>query len=218
MQSKQKKAQVAAAVCDLVGSEEVIGIGSGSTVSCFIEALASRSQPPAVVPASEASAACARACGLEVRDLNDTGTLVVCVDGADEATQHRALIKGGGGALTREKILVAASRRFICIIDGSKLVNVLGHGFPVAIEVLPMARAFVARQLVTMGASPALRTGYVTDNGNVIIDVQGLKLTDPAAVETQLNQVPGVISNGLFAVRRADMLLVAGADGVQTIT
>lgn len=209
--------QAAQAACAMLAGEQVIGIGSGSTVACFIEVLAQRPNRPTVVPASDSSERLARDAGLQTLSLNDSGTLDLYIDGADEATRHRSLVKGGGGALAREKVIASASRKFICIIDDSKMVDVLGRNFAVPVEVLPMARSYVSRMLVAMGATPELRPDYLTDNGNLVLDVLGLHLLDPGQVERDLNQIAGVVCNGIFAARPADMLLVAGGSGVETI-
>jgi len=168
------------------------------------------------VSSSEASSARLRAAGIAVADLNELDELELYIDGADEATRARQLIKGGGGALTREKIIAAAARRFVCIVDDSKMVPVLGR-FPLPVEVIPMARSLVARRLAAAGGRPLWREGFVTDNGNHILDVHGLTITDPAALERELDQITGVVTVGLFAVRPADVLLVGGADGVATL-
>lgn len=188
-----------------------LGIGTGSTVDFFIEGLATRRDAIAgVVSSSERSSARLRALGFDVSDLNHCDTLDLYVDGADECDAHRRLIKGGGGALTREKIVASASRRFVCIIDASKVVDVLGR-FPVPIEVLPMARSLVARALVALGGQPVWREGFVTDNGNPILDVHGWSITDPVALETELNQLTGVVCVGLFARRPADEVIIGRA-------
>ncbi len=213
-----RKQRAAEAALELVADGTVIGVGTGSTVNFFIEGLASlRGRIAGAVSSSEASTQRLRAHDIPVLDLNATGELPLYVDGADEATRDFALIKGGGGALTREKIVAAASRRFACIIDEQKLVDRLGR-FPVPVEVIPMARGHVARQLLRLGGQPALREGMVTDNGNHILDVRGLQITDPAALETEINQIAGVVSVGLFARRPADVLLVGTTDGVVTLT
>ena len=213
-----RKQRAAEAALDLVADGTVVGVGTGSTVNFFIEGLASlRGRIAGAVSSSEASAQRLRAHDIPVLDLNATGELPLYVDGADEATRDFALIKGGGGALTREKIVAAASRRFACIIDEQKLVDRLGR-FPLPVEVIPMARGHVARQLLRLGGQPALREGMVTDNGNHILDVRGLQITDPAALETEINQIAGVVSVGLFARRPADVLLVGTTDGVVTLT
>jgi ribose 5-phosphate isomerase A len=200
-----------------VEDDMTVGVGTGSTVNHFIAALASRKGYIAgAVSSSEASSKRLRELGIPVMDLNATGGCDVYVDGADEVTEHLAMIKGGGGALTREKIVAQASRRFVCIADASKLVPVLGK-FPLPVEVIPMARSLVARQIVGLGGRPVLREGFVTDNGNVILDVHGLAITDPAALESELNQLPGVVTNGLFARRPADVLLLGTPQGVKRI-
>ena len=213
-----RKQRAAEAALDLIEDGSVIGVGTGSTVNYFIEGLASlRGRIGGAVSSSEASAQRLRAHAIPVLDLNATGELPLYVDGADEATRGFALIKGGGGALTRENIVAAASRRFVCIIDDQKLVERLGR-FPLPVEVIPMARGHVARQLLRLGGQPALREGVVTDNGNHILDVRGLSITDPVALETEINQIAGVVTVGLFARRPADVLLVGTAHGVVTLT
>jgi ribose 5-phosphate isomerase A len=217
MTQDDKKRQVAEAALAYVEDDAVVGVGTGSTVNFFIEKLAAvRGRIAGAVSSSEASTALLRRLGIAVVDLNSVGELGVYIDGADEATHHRALIKGGGGALTREKIVAAASRRFICLIDDSKLVDVLGT-FPLPIEVIPMARSYVGRQLAGLGGKPELRAGVTTDNGNLIIDVHGLKILEPAKLEADLNQITGVVCNGLFARRPADLLLVGRDSGVEKI-
>ncbi|MGD8346334.1 MAG: ribose-5-phosphate isomerase RpiA [Lysobacterales bacterium] len=214
----QQKQQVALAALDRVREDSVLGVGTGSTVNCFIEALAERRfRLEAAVSSSDATTALLQKAGIEVVELNHAGTLDLYVDGADEFDAHCRLIKGGGGALTREKIVAAASRRFICIVDESKKVGVLG-AFPLPVEVIPMARSYVARQIVAMGGQPELREDFVTDNGNVILDCHNMDLVDPVAVEKKLNNLPGVVTNGLFALRPADTVLMATAGGVQEIT
>jgi ribose 5-phosphate isomerase A len=210
----KKAAAEAALAC--VEDDTVVGVGTGSTVNFFIDALASRrARIAATVASSEASAKRLRDLHIPVRELNDTDGCDVYVDGADEVTEHLAMIKGGGGALTREKIVAAASRKFVCIADASKLVPVLGR-FPLPVEVIPMARSFVARQLVKLGGMPELRQGVTTDNGNVILDVRNLTILDPVELESTINQIPGVVTNGLFARRPADVLLLATPEGVKT--
>ena len=214
---QQQKQQVAEAALTWVREDSVLGVGTGSTVNCFIDVLAASGlRLEAAVSSSEATTARLRALGIEVRELNTTGTLDVYIDGADEFDAHRRLIKGGGGALTREKIVAAASRKFVCIVDESKKVGVLGR-FPLPVEVIPMARSYVARQLVAMGGQPELREGLVTDNGNVILDVHNLDLVDPAAAEQRINNLAGVVTCGLFALRPADVVLMATADGVKQL-
>ncbi len=192
-----------------------LGVGTGSTVNFFIDALAEKAgHLTTVVSSSEASTERLQNLGIEVSDLASAGDLDLYVDGADEATKHLHLIKGGGGALTREKIIAGASRRFICIIDDTKLVGILGK-FPLPVEVIPMARSFVARQLVKAGGQPIWRENFLTDNGNHILDVHNLKIPSPLEVENSLNQIPGVVTIGLFAQRSADVLLVSTDDGVK---
>jgi len=195
----------------------VIGVGTGSTVNHFIDGLAEiTDQFSGAVSSSEASTRRLESHGIEVLDLNDVGELAIYVDGADEADGALNLIKGGGGALTREKIVAAASRSFICIADDSKLVDVLGS-FPLPVEVIPMARAYVSRCLSALGGKPVLREGFITDNGNVILDLHGLQIDDPAALESAINQITGVVTNGIFARRPADLLLLGTAGGVKTL-
>jgi ribose 5-phosphate isomerase A len=213
-QQQNQKQQVAEAALSWVQSDSVLGVGTGSTVNCFIEALAaSGKRIEAAVSSSEESTRLLKSHGIEVTDLNLSGTLDMYIDGADEFDAHRRLIKGGGGALTREKIITAASRKFVCIVDESKKVGVLGK-FPLPIEVIPMARSFVARQVVAMGGQPELRQDFITDNGNVILDVHNMDLVDPVAVEKQLNNLPGVVTVGLWALRPADIVLMATPTGV----
>ena len=215
-QNDQKQAAAEAAL-DFIESGEILGVGTGSTTNFFIDALAKvKGKIDGVVSSSEASSEKLRAIGLPVMDLNRTGDLSLYVDGADEATKHLHLIKGGGGALTREKIVASASRRFVCIADQSKLSDHLGS-FPLPLEVIPMAQSLVARKIIAMGGQPELRSGFTTDNGNLILDVKNLDLTDPSSMEAKLNLLPGVVDNGLFAVRRADVLLVGTSDGVDQI-
>ena len=195
----------------------IIGVGTGSTVNCFIDVLAGvRERIGAAVSSSNATTTRLQAIGIKVLDLNDVDGLNFYVDGADEATRARHLIKGGGAALTREKIVTAAASQFVCIVDDTKVVPHLGK-FPLPIEVIPMARALVARQLVAIGGRPVWRQGVVTDNGNHILDVHDLLITDPPALEQQLNQVAGIVTVGLFANRPADVLLVAGSQDVEVI-
>lgn len=217
MNQDQKKQQAAAAALEFVGDGAVIGVGTGSTVNHFIDGLAGlRHRVAGAVSSSEASTRRLQQHGIPVLDLNATGELEVYVDGADEATRDLHLIKGGGGALTREKIVAAASRRFVCIVDDQKLVARLGR-FPLPVEVIPMARAYVARQLARLGGEPAWREGVVTDNGNHLLDVHELSITDPAGLEAEINQVAGVVTVGLFARRPADVLLVGTPSGVLTL-
>jgi ribose 5-phosphate isomerase A len=214
----QQKQEVAAAALAYVQDDSVLGVGTGSTVNCFIEALlASGRRIEAAVSSSQATTRLLEAGGIEVRELNLAGTLDLYIDGADEFDPYLRLIKGGGGALTREKIIAGASRQFVCIVDESKKVGVLGR-FPLPVEVIPMARSFIARQLVAMGGQPELRQNFVTDNGNVILDVHNMDLVDPVGVEKRLNNLPGVVTCGLFALRPADRVLMATASGVETLT
>ena len=217
MDADARKKAAAHAALEFVEDGMLVGVGTGSTVNHFIALLAERRHRiSGAVSSSDASTGLLRAAGIEVVELNDAGDLPLYVDGADEATRHLHLIKGGGGALTREKIVAAASRRFVCIVDDSKLVSVLGR-FPLPVEVIPMARSLVARKLVGMGGQPVYREGFATDNGNVILDVHNLKISDPVALEAEIGLLAGVVSVGLFARRGADLLLVAGADGVRTL-
>ena len=217
MTQDEKKRKVAEAALAYVENDAVIGVGTGSTANYFIEQLARiKGRIAGAVASSQATAALLKKHGIEVVELNDQFELSVYVDGADEATRHRQLIKGGGGALTREKIVAAASRKFVCIVDDGKLVDVLGR-FPLPVEVIPMARSYVGRQLVKLGGQPQYRAGAVTDNGNLVLDVHNLQILDAVKLETELNQIAGVVCNGLFARRPADVLLVGTDSAVQTI-
>ena len=217
MNQDDKKHAVARAALEFVVPGELVGVGTGSTADAFTDALATmKGRIDGAVASSEATAARLAGHGIRVVDLNAAGELPVYVDGADEATRHRHLVKGGGGALTREKIVAAAARKFVCIVDESKLVDRLGV-FPLPIEVIPMARSLVARAVVRLGGRPELRTGFVTDNGNQILDVHGLDILDPPALESELNQLAGVVTNGLFARRCADVVLVGTGQGVRRI-
>lgn len=210
-----KKQRAAIAALEQIASKTIIGVGTGSTVSFLIEGLAAcPGLVRGAVSSSEGTSARLRSIGVPLVDLNDITALDLYIDGADEASPARQLIKGGGGALTREKIIAAAARRFVCIIDDSKLVATLGR-FPLPIEVIPMARALVARALEARGGRPVWREGFVTDNGNQILDVHGLRITDPVALERELNQICGVVTVGLFALRPADELLIGTAEGVE---
>ncbi len=196
----------------------VLGIGTGSTVNQLIEVLKDRKiQLKGAVSSSNQTAAALRLARIPELDLNSEGDLSLYIDGADEATASGMLIKGGGAALTREKVVAAASAKFVCIIDDSKLVDVLGPGFPLPVEVVPMARSYVAREIVKLGGQPVLRSGVVTDNGNVILDVHHLRITDPVGFETAVDRIAGVVTVGLFARRHADVLLIASDDGVTTL-
>ncbi len=218
MSVNEKKRRAAEAAIPYIVPGMVLGIGTGTTVAQLIQVLKDRKiQLEAAVASSRQTAAALKACGIPETDLNAEGDLDLYIDGADEATARGVLIKGGGAALTREKIIAAASRKFVCIIDDAKLVAQLG-AFPLPVEVIPMARSYVARRLVKLGGTPVWREGTVTDNGNVILDVHGLRLADPAAMEDAINGIAGVVTVGLFAHRGADVLLVAGDSGVKTIT
>lgn len=217
MSQDEKKKAVAQAALDQVSSGDILGVGTGSTANFFIDALAGiRGKLEGAVASSEATAEKLKSHGIRVLDLNDAGGVAVYVDGADEATRHRHLIKGGGGALTREKIVAAAAEKFVCIIDDSKLVDRLG-AFPLPVEVVPLARSYVARQLRGLGGQPEWRRDFVTDNGNVILDVKNLDIVNPPELEGDLNQLAGVVTNGLFARRPADLLLVGTPDGVDSL-
>jgi len=211
------KQQVARAAVEYVRGG-IIGVGTGSTANYFIDELAKvKSRIDGAVASSEGTAQRLRSQGIQVLDLNNVspGDLEIYVDGADEITEHFHMIKGGGGALTREKIVAAVAQKFICICDASKRVPVLGN-FPLPVEVLPMARSHVARELVRLGGQPKLREGFTTDNGNVILDVSNLNIPDPVAMEARINQIVGVVTNGLFAARPADVLLLSTQEGVKT--
>jgi len=218
MTQEEQKQAAAEAALEFIELGDVVGVGTGSTTNYFIDALVQvKGKLEGAVASSEASAARLTAIGIPVLDLNRTGDLSLYVDGADEATKNLHLIKGGGGALTREKIVASASRKFVCIVDESKLSDVLGS-FPLPVEVIPMAQSLVSRKLIGMGGLPELRPDLTTDNGNVILDVRNLDLTDPMTVETALNAIAGVVDNGIFAQQRADVLLVGRASGVDHIT
>jgi ribose 5-phosphate isomerase A len=211
-----KKQRAAHAALELVPLGATIGVGTGSTVNFLIDLLATRPGLVRIaVSSSEGSSARLRAAGISVVDLNELSDLDLYIDGADEANPARQLIKGGGGALTREKIVAAAARRFVCIVDDTKIVSVLGR-FPLPVEVIPMARELVARQLVARGGRPVWRQGFVTDNGNQILDVHGLTIADPVTLERELDQISGIVTVGLFAARPADLLLIGTSQGVET--
>ncbi|MCA3071994.1 MAG: ribose-5-phosphate isomerase RpiA [Rhodocyclaceae bacterium] len=215
-QDELKRSAAKAAIAH-VPENAVIGVGTGSTVDFFIAELAAmKGRIEGAVSSSEGSSAKLKAAGIRVIDLNSVDEVAVYVDGADEIDARMRMIKGGGGALTREKIVAAVATRFVCIVDEKKLVGTLGR-FPLPIEVLPIARSHVGRQVARMGGQPSLRAGFVTDNGNLILDVHGLKMHDPVALESELNQIAGVVCNGLFARRPADIALVASAGGVRTL-
>ncbi|HET6603452.1 MAG TPA: ribose-5-phosphate isomerase RpiA [Xanthomonadaceae bacterium] len=208
MSANEHKRQAAERAAALVEEGSIVGVGTGSTVAFFIEALARRRADIAgAVSSSEQSTRALQAAGIEVLDLNAVGPLRLYVDGADECDRHRRLIKGGGGALTREKVIAAASERFVCIIDPAKQVDVLGR-FPLPVEVIPMARSHVARQLAALGGQPVWREGTLTDNGNWILDLHGLRIVDPVGLERDINQIAGVVTVGLFAARPADVVIV----------
>jgi ribose 5-phosphate isomerase A len=214
LENKRRAAQAALA---WLARHEVIGIGTGTTVAPFIELLAAdRGNLKAVVSSSNQSTRLLEAAGIPVLDLNEVGELPLYVDGADEANSTRQLIKGGGGALTREKIIAEVAKVFVCIADASKLVATLGS-FPLPVEIIPMARMLVSRRLTAMGGRPVLRAGFITDNGNHILDVHGLSIVDPVALESALNQIPGVVTVGLFAQRSADVLLIGTDKGVKQL-
>ncbi|GAB1050283.1 MAG: ribose-5-phosphate isomerase RpiA [Shewanella algae] len=215
-QDKMKKAAGWAAL-EYVEKDSIVGVGTGSTVNHFIDALATiKADIEGAVSSSEASTAKLKQLGIPVFDLNSVDKLSVYVDGADEINGHMDMIKGGGAALTREKIVAAVADKFICIVDNTKQVDVLGN-FPLPVEVIPMARSYVARELVKLGGDPVYREGVVTDNGNVILDVYNLKILNPKELEVQINAIVGVVTNGLFANRGADVLLVGTPEGVKTI-
>lgn len=217
MTQDQLKRAVAEAAIAYVKKGEVLGVGTGSTANFFIDALASiKNHIPAAVASSKATAERLQKLGIEVVDLNTVDSIGVYVDGADEINPQLHMIKGGGGALTREKIVAAVARQFVCIADASKQVDVLGK-FPLPVEVIPMARSYVARELVKLGGSPVYRHGFVTDNGNYILDTYNLDIRHPLELEVTINQLTGVVTNGLFARRGADVLLVGGKDGVKTV-
>jgi len=218
MTQDEKKKQVAEAALAYVENDTIVGVGTGSTVNFFIECLANiKHRIDGAVSSSDATEALLKKHNIPVLSLNSANDIPVYVDGADEATKHLHLIKGGGGALTREKIVAAASKKFVCIIDETKLVDVLGT-FPLPIEVIPMAQSYVAREITKLGGQPILREGFTTDNGNIILDVHNLSILKPVELEQELNKLAGVVTNGLFAQRPADVLLIASDNGVQALT
>jgi ribose 5-phosphate isomerase A len=217
MSPDEMKRAAAQAAIKLVPEDSIVGVGTGSTANYFIEELARmKSRIEGAVASSEGTAARLKAAGIPAIELNNVTEMPVYVDGADEITRNMHMIKGGGGALTREKIVAAVAAKFICIVDETKLKDVLG-AFPLPVEVIPMARSHVGRQLVKLGGLPRLREGFVTDNGNLIIDVHGLNILNPVELETALNQIAGVVTNGLFARRAADIALIGGRDGVKRL-
>jgi ribose 5-phosphate isomerase A len=222
MTQDELKQSVARAARDYVAANVpvggIVGVGTGSTANFFIDELATiRDRIDAAVASSEATRKRLEGHGIKVLDLNEVSSMPVYVDGADEITARLEMIKGGGGALTREKIVAAVADKFVCVCDQSKLVGTMGK-FPLPVEVIPMARAYVARELAKLGGTPKLREGFVTDNGNVILDVHGLSITDPVGLETTINHIVGVVTNGLFARRGANVLLLATPEGVKTMT
>jgi len=217
LNSDEKKQLVAKAALEYVEPDTIIGVGTGSTANYFIDALATiKHKIEGAVASSNATAQRLKSHHIPVLDLNGVNEISVYVDGADEATHHLHLIKGGGGALTREKIVAAVSKKFVCITDDSKLVEMLGK-FPLPVEVIPMARSYVARELVKLGGKPVWREGVITDNGKLILDVHNLQILEPVKLETQLNQITGVVCNGLFAQRPADILLLGTDSGVRVM-
>ena len=217
MTQDEMKRAAAAAALKYVEDHSIVGIGTGSTANHFIDLLAQSMIPlKGTVASSIASAERLQSHGIKVMELNQTGPLDLYVDGADESNAKLHLIKGGGGALTREKIVAAASQKFVCIADESKLVDVMGK-FPLPVEVIPMAQSYVAREMVKLGGHPSLRTGYTTDNGNIILDVEGLEILDPVKLESQINQIVGVVTVGLFASRPADVLILGTPGGAKVI-
>ncbi len=218
MTQDEMKKMVAEAALEYVEPGTIIGIGTGSTANHFIDCLAGiKNKIEGTVASSEASATRLKSHGIPVLDLNSAGELSVYIDGADESNHYLHLIKGGGGALTREKIVAAASRKFVCIADGSKLVDYLG-AFPLPIEVIPMARSMVARELVKRGGQPVYREGFITDNGNIILDIHNMEIMEPVTLEEDLNNIPGIVTVGLFAKRPADVLLLGTEEGVRKLT
>ena len=217
MTQDEMKNAAAIKALEFIENDTIVGVGTGSTVNFFIDGLATMKDKIAgAVSSSQESTKRLEAHGIEVFDLNSVDVLDVYVDGADEITTHMAMIKGGGAALTREKIVAAVAKKFICIADDSKQVKVLGN-FPLPVEVIPMARSYVAREMVKLGGDPVYRQGVVTDNGNVIIDVHNLVILDPKALESQINAIVGVVTNGLFALRGADILVLGSSDGIKVI-
>ena len=217
MTQDEMKRKAAEAALEYVVNDEIVGVGTGSTVNHFIDCLAEiKHKIDGAVSSSEASTERMKSYGIKVYDLNEVNGIEVYIDGADESDHYLNLIKGGGGALTREKIIAAASKKFVCIADESKLVDVMGD-FPLPVEVIPMARSFIARELVKLGGRPVYRNGYVTDNGCDILDVHNLKIMEPVKLENQLNNLPGIVTVGIFANRPADVLILGTPDGAKTV-
>lgn len=217
MTQDEKKKQVAEAALAYVEDDTIVGVGTGSTVNFFIECLASiKHRIDGAVSSSDATEALLKQHNIPVISLNSANDIPVYIDGADEATKYLHLIKGGGGALTREKIVAAVSKKFVCIIDETKLVDVLGT-FPLPIEVIPMAQSYIAREIIRLGGQPILREDFTTDNGNIILDVHNLSILNPVELEQELNKLAGVVTNGLFAQRPADILLLASDNGIQIL-
>lgn len=217
MDQSELKKQVAEAALDYIEYGSVIGVGSGSTVHYFIEALKKvKGKLDGAVASSEETEKRLKALSIPIVDLNSAGDLPLYVDGADEMNAAKQLIKGGGGALTREKIVAAVAKKFVCIVDQSKVVDLLGN-FPIPVEVIPMARSYVARQFLKLGGNPVYREGFVTDNGNVILDVHNLKVLSPTDMESKINNIVGVVTNGIFAARPADIALISSSNGIQTL-
>lgn len=217
MTQDEMKRKAAEAALEYVISDEIVGVGTGSTVNHFIDVLAGQKHRiKGAVSSSEASTERMKAHGIEVFDLNQVSDIEVYIDGADESDHYLNLIKGGGGALTREKIIAGASRKFVCIADETKLVDVLGT-FPLPVEVIPMARSFIARELVKIGGRPVWREGFVTDNGNDILDVHDLEIMQPVKMENELNKLPGIVTVGIFANRPADVLILGTPEGAKTV-
>jgi len=218
MDQLEMKKLAARAALKYVKPDTIVGVGSGSTVNCFIEALGElKDQIQGAVAASKASEELLRKQGIEVFNANDVSSLDIYVDGADEINPQKMMIKGGGAALTREKIVAALAKKFICIVDSSKQVDVLGSTFPLPVEVIPMARPQVGRKLVSLGGAPEYREGVVTDNGNVILDVHNFAILNPVEMEKELNNIAGVVTNGIFALRGADIVIVGTPDGAKII-
>jgi len=217
MTQDEKKKQVAEAALAYVEDDTIVGVGTGSTVNFFIDCLASiKHRIDGAVSSSDATEALLKQHNIPVLSLNSANDIPVYIDGADEATKHLHLIKGGGGALTREKIVAAACKKFVCIIDESKMVDVLGT-FPLPVEVIPMAQSYIAREITKLGGQPILREGFTTDNGNIILDVHNLSILKPVELEQELNKLAGIVTNGLFAQRHADVLLIASDNGVKVL-